>query len=438
MFPIVAIIGKPNVGKSTLFNRFVGYRKAIVSPTPGTTRDRHYAHIEGKKPFLLIDTGGVESKTEGLIEENILAQAKMAIDEAKLILFMIDAKEGVTSEDHNVASILRKSGKKIVLVASKCDSGREDMTEILSFGFDESFRISATHNTGVDDLMDEIVKNIPKFKPEKKTEDLDRVRLAVLGRPNVGKSSLINKLVGSEKLIVTEIQGTTVDTTDIDLEHEGKTFTLVDTAGIRRRGKVKKGVEKYSFLRSLTASESADVCVLLIDGEEGITAQDQHVVEYILRNYSGLILAVNKMDLMESGEEERDIFLNRLRYKFDFVPWAPVVFISAKTGKNISKVLDLATEIKANRSRRIETGKLNRWLEKTILKHMPTGTGRKLPKLFFISQIETNPPHFVIKVNKKDYFHFSYIRYLENQLRESFDFTGTAIKIAFNEKPLRR
>ena len=434
MLPIVAIIGKPNVGKSTLFNRFVGYRKAIVSPTPGTTRDRHYAQIEDRKPYILVDTGGIESKTEGIIEENVVAQARMAIAEAELIVFLIDAKEGVTSEDHHVADILRKSGKKIIMLASKCDSQKEEMSEILSFGFGEPIMLSATHNIGVEDLKDSIRKNIPKVKIEKKSGDENKIRLAILGRPNVGKSSLINKIIGSEKLIVTEIQGTTVDTTDVDFEHEGTEYTLVDTAGIRRRGKINKGIEKYSFLRSLGASEKADICVLLIDGKEGVTSQDLHVAEYILKNYSGLILAVNKLDLMESGEEERNNFLHHLRYKFDFIPWMPVVFISAKTGKNISKILGLAKAIKENRSRRIETGVLNRWLEKITLKHMPTGTGRKIPKLYYISQVEVNPPQFIIFVNHEDYFHFSYLRYLENQIREAFDFTGTAIKLFMRNK----
>jgi len=437
MLPLVSIIGKPNVGKSTLFNRLVGYRKAIVSPTPGTTRDRHYGQIDGRKPYLLVDTGGIESKTEGVIEENIVAQAKMAIDESELILFLIDAKEGMTREDHHVTELLRKSGKQIVLVASKCDSGKEDMTELLALGFKDLIRIASTHKIGIDDLKDLIKKKIPKVKLPDQSGDEDKIRISMMGRPNVGKSSLINKLIGSEKLIVSEIQGTTIDSTDIDLEHEGQIFTLVDSAGIRRRGKIQRGVEKYSFLHSLRASDRADVCVLMIDGEEGITSQDQHVVEYILKAHAGLILAVNKLDLMEKGEDERNKFLNYLRYKFDFIPWAPVVFISAKTGKNIDKILDLATEIKAEREKRIVTGKLNRWMEKIVLKHMPTGTGRKLPKLYYMTQVDTNPPHFTLFVNKKDYFHFSYLRYLENQLRESFGFTGTSIRLDMKEKASR-
>jgi len=434
MLPVVAIIGKPNVGKSTLFNRFVGYRKAIVSPTPGTTRDRHYAHIDAPKPFLLIDTGGIESKADGIIEENVTAQAKMAIEEATVIVFLIDAKEGVTSEDHHVADLLRKSGKEIIMIASKCDSQKEDMSDILAFGFGDPLMVSATHKIGTDELQKLIQKLIPKTKKVKAKADESKIRLAMLGRPNVGKSSLINKLIKTEKLIVTEIQGTTIDSTDIDLEHDGNVYTLVDTAGIRRRGKIQKGIEKYSFLRSLGASENADVCVLLIDGEEGITAQDQHVADYILRNHGGLILAVNKLDLMEKGEEERNMFLNRLRYKFEFVPWAPVVFISAKSGKNVDKVLELAKIIKGNRATRIETGKLNHWLEKTIMKHMPSGTGRKIPKLYYMTQVDIDPPHFVLFLNKEEYLHFSYLRYLENQLRESFDFSGTAIKFGFKEK----
>lgn len=433
MLPVVAIIGKPNVGKSTLFNRFVGYRKAIVSPTPGTTRDRHYSAIEGRKPFLLVDTGGIESKSEGVIEENIVAQAKMAIEEATLILFLIDAKESMTSEDHHVADLLRKSGKSLLVVATKCDSGAEDLSEILELGFGYPVVTSAAHNMGVEELQKAIEKMIPKVSVPKKPKE-DSIRLAVLGRPNTGKSSLINTLVGSDKLIVSDIQGTTVDSTDIALEHDGHHFTLVDTAGIRRRGKIQKGIEKYSFLRSLQAGETADVCVLLIDGEEGVTSQDLHVASYVLENSPGLILAVNKLDLMESGEEERTKFLNYLRHKFDFLSWAPVVFISAKTGKNVDKILDLAIQIKTCRSQRIETGILNRWMEKTVMQHMPTGTGSKIPKLYYATQVEVSPPHFVLFVNGSEYFHFSYLRYLENRLRETFDFTGTSIKLEFRDK----
>jgi|CXWL01.1.fsa_nt_gi GTP-binding protein len=434
MLPIVAIIGKPNVGKSTLFNRMVGYRKAIVSPTPGTTRDRHYAQIEGKKPFLLVDTGGIESKTEGVIEDNIVAQAKMAIEEATVILFLVDSREGLTREDRHVADLTRKSGKPILIVATKCDSGKAEVSDLLELGFGEPLEIAATHNMGIDELNYAILKLIPRVKAPKKT---DNIRLAVLGRPNVGKSSLINKLIGSEKLIVSEIQGTTVDSTDVELEHEGTHFTLVDTAGVRRRGKIQKGIEKYSFMRSLGATEKADVCILLIDGEEGVTAQDQHVANYILDQSCGLIIAVNKLDLMESGEEERAIFLNHLRHKFDFLPWAPVVFISAKTGRHIDKVLELAKSITDVRSTRISTGKLNQWLEKVMLKHMPTGIGRKLPKMYYMTQVGIKPPQFVIFVNGQEFFHFSYLRYLENQLRESFDFNGTAVRITMKDKEKR-
>jgi len=441
MLPLVAIIGKPNVGKSTLFNRFVGKRKAIVSPTPGTTRDRHYAEIEGKKPYLLIDTGGIESKTEGVIEDNIIAQAKLALDEADLILFMIDAKEGMTADDHHVAQLVRKSGKKLIMVASKCDSGMEDISEIISLGFGAPIMIAATHKIGIEELQKSIHKHIRKEKDTQKKKKTapqkEKIRLAMLGRPNVGKSSLINKLFGSEKLIVSDIAGTTIDSTDIDFEYHHNTYTLVDTAGIRRRGKIEKGIEKYSFLRSLQAGDKADICVLLIDGEEGITAQDQHIASYILERYPGVIIAVNKLDLMESGEETRNEFAHQLLHKFEFMPWAPLVFVSAKTGKNIDKILELAQNIKATRQHRIETGKLNRWLQKIILKHQPTGTGRKIPKLFFMSQVDINPPHFIIQVNNEEYFHFSYLRYLENQLRDTFGFEGTAIKFQMKSKEER-
>lgn len=437
MLPLVAIIGKPNVGKSTLFNRFAGYRKAVVSPTPGTTRDRHYAQIKAKKPFFLIDTGGIESKTEGVIEDNIVAQAQMAIDEAELIIFLIDAKEGMTSEDEHVADMLRKSGKKIILVASKSDSQREDIVEMMRFGFGEPIRVSATHKLGMFELEDAIADNIKKVSLPKEEKEKETLRLAIMGRPNMGKSSLINSLLGKEKLIVSDISGTTIDSTDIDFEYEGENFTLVDTAGIRRRGKIGKGIEKYSYLRSLRAAERADVCVLLIDGSEGITSQDQHVASYLMDYYPGVILAVNKLDLMEKGQETRDEFAHQMMHKFEFMPWVPVVFISAKNGKNIEQILKLAQQIKEVRQERIETSRLNKWLEKTVMKHMPTGTGRKIPKMFYISQVDVDPPHFVMQVNNEEYFHFSYVRYLENQLRETFGFEGTAIKFRMKNKESR-
>ncbi|MDF2379009.1 MAG: ribosome biogenesis GTPase Der [Candidatus Gracilibacteria bacterium] len=438
MLPLVAIIGKPNVGKSTLFNRFAGFRKAVVSPTPGTTRDRHYAQIKADKPFFMIDTGGIESKSAGVIEDNIVAQAQMAIEEADLILFLIDAKEGVTSEDQHVADLLRKCGKKIILIASKCDSQQENVIEMLRFGFGEPIMVSAIHLLGMPELEDTIESYIEKVEePEAEEKKNETLKLAIMGRPNMGKSSLINSLLGKEKLIVSDIAGTTIDSTDIDFEFEDEKFTLVDTAGIRRRGKIEKGIEKYSFLRSLRAAEKADVCVLMIDGSEGITSQDQHIASYMLDYYPGVILAVNKLDLMEKGSEARDEFAHQMMHKFEFMPWAPVVFISAKNGKNIEQILKLASEIKKARYKRIETSKINKWIEKTMIKHMPTGTGRKIPKLFYISQVDVDPPHFVMQVNKKEYFHFSYMRYLENQLRDTFGFEGTAIKFHMRNKETR-
>jgi len=435
VFPVVSIIGKPNVGKSTLFNRLVGYRKAVVSPTPGTTRDRHFARVEDVKPYLLVDTGGIETETKGDLEESVLEQAKLAIEEATLILFLIDVKLPMTQEDHHVADLLRKSGKKVLLIASKSDSGTEDLSELHALGFAEPLQVSAVHNAGLATLELEILDKIPKVKAPKKAAKKS-IRLAVLGRPNVGKSSLINRIIGQEKLIVSAVQGTTIDSTDISFEHGDIAFTLVDTAGIRRRGKRGKGIEKYSFMRSLTAAQGAEVCILLIDAEEGATSQDQHILEYVLKSTPGLILAINKLDLMEKGEEERNLFLGQVQRKFSFVSWAPVVFISAKSGKNVEKVLELAQEIREQRSTRIETNRLNRWLEKVIHKHMPSGAGRRVPKLMYITQVGIDPPHFIIFGKFKGAIHFSYTRYVENQLRESFGFSGTAIKVEYRaEEP---
>lgn len=430
MLPIVAIIGKPNVGKSTLFNRFVGSRKAIVSPTPGTTRDRHYHVVEGGKPFLLVDTGGIESKTEGVLEKNIVHQAKLAIEEADVILFLVDAKEELTKEDFFVADLLRKSKKKIILVATKCDRIDLELPELARIGFGMPFLTSAFHNRGIAELRTLMIKHIPRAKKEKpKTKT---VNIAILGRPNVGKSSLINRLIGSEKLIASEIPGTTVDSTDVTLEHDGTSYTLIDTAGIRRRGKIgNTGIEKYSFLRSLQTVERADVCVLLIDAQEGITSQDQHIAHYILERYSGLILVLNKIDLLTKGEEDQNRLLTLLRHKFDFVPWAPVVLVSAKTGKNIEKILELSSEIKERRNQTIENSLLKRWIQNAALRHMPASTGKTHARIFRMSQEGISPPFFRITSNVPGMLHFSYLRYLENSFREDFDFVGTPIRFTY-------
>jgi GTPase len=434
--PTVALIGKPNVGKSTLFNRLIGYRKAIVSPTPGTTRDRNFEIVYGAKPYLLVDTGGIQKMQENVIEENIYSQAQMAIADADLILFLVDVKDGITKKDHDVVALLRKSKKDVVLIASKSDSGMEDVSEYFKLGFGTPLPVSATHNSGVEDLIDAVTAGIPKVTLEKRSGDA--VRVAIMGRPNVGKSSFINKLLGSDRLIVSEIAGTTIDSADIQFTFEEQEYVLVDTAGVKRRGKRGSGIDKYSFMRSLKAAETADVCVVLIDGDEGPTKQDLHTVEYVLQQHSGVILVVNKWDLAEKGQEAQSEFLHRLKHAFEFLPWAPVVFTSAKTGKNIHQIFPLVQQIKNVRQTRIQTSVLNNWLERTVHEHTPTGSGRKLPKVFYISQIDTEPPHFVLQVNNEEWLHFSYVRYLENRLREQFDFTGTAIKFELKGKEKRK
>ncbi len=428
MLPIVAIIGKPNVGKSTLFNEFAGFRKAVVSPIAGTTRDRHYMTIAGSKPYLLVDTGGIASKTKNSLEDEVVAQASLAIAEAELILFLVDSRESLTAEDHFVTKLIRRSNKKCLLIATKCDSPKADLSEFFELGFGEPIGISAIHRLGMETLRKHITKAIPKAvlpaKSRKKT-----IRLAILGRPNVGKSSLINGLLKENRLIVNEQAGTTIDAVDSELEWNGAPFSLIDTAGVRRRGKIEKGIERYSFLRSLQAAQTADVCVILIDGEEGITAQDQHIIEYVLEKLPGIIIAVNKLDMFESDEDKKGTLLYHLRRKLQFVPWAPVVFVSAKTQKNLEKLLELSQQIEQERQITIPESILRRWFEKTTADHIATGRHGRTIRMSSFVQKGINPPHFVLTTKSRDLLHFSYFRYIENKLREAFHFTGTAVKI---------
>lgn len=435
MLPVVAIIGKPNVGKSTLFNRLLGYRKAIVSPVPGTTRDRHYAEIPDRRPYLLVDTGGLASKTEGSLETSIQSQARLAIEEASLILFLVSTKEGLTREDYAVANLLRKSGKTIILLAGKCDSCTESLEDFFNLGFRDPLAISSIHNKGIEELRTLIQQSIPKIKKDLKKGDA--IRIAIVGRPNVGKSSLINKLLGEEKVIVSEKPGTTVDSTDTEIIVGDDRFILVDTAGVRKRGKIKKGIEHYSFLRSLQACRAADVSILLMDSEEGLTAQDQHIAEYILESHSGLILAINKIDVLEKGEEgeeQKGELYHVLQHKFAFAKFAPVIFLSAYSGENIEHLFALAKKIHERRSLRISTSILNRFLEKVIVDHAPVRKGSHTPKFFYLTQVEVKPPHFVLFVNDPEFVHHSYLRHIENKLREHFDFFGTAIKIDLKKR----
>lgn len=438
--PIVAIVGRPNVGKSTLFNRIIGKKHAIIAEEAGTTRDRimHKYDFNGYET-LLVDTGGLETGKQQNIEEDIQAQAQIAIQDADLILFVVDCLVDLTTDDFTAADILRKSKKPVLLVANKCDhpSLEQNIYNIYELGFGEAIKISAIHKTGIDELIATITLNLKKLKFKKtkvRKKAPESTDISIIGKPNAGKSSLVNALLGAEKIIVSDIAGTTRDSIDTEINYQEDTYNLIDTAGLRRRGKRERGVEKFSALRALNAIERSEVVVLLIDGEKGITKQDCHIAEYALEQEKGLIIAINKIDLLEKEEEERDRIIGKLRRKFIFVPWAPIIFVSAKNKTNIYKILEISKEIMEERKKRVPTPQLNSFLQKITYKHMPASTKIQKPKFFYGSQVEICPPKFLLFFRNPGNLHFSYPRYLENQIREEYGFNGTSINISFKNK----
>lgn len=449
---LVAIIGRPNVGKSTLFNRLVGRRLAITTDIPGTTRDRLYEIVEWQgQEFTLIDTAGLEFSFDERFKEDIQSQIEVAIEEADLIIFLTDVTTGITDEDQFAISKLRKSKKNSLLVVNKVDNKNiaQNSVEFYKLGLGDPVQISALNGKGTGDLLDEVAAKLKPLKKEQKlTEktDEDITKIALLGRPNVGKSTLLNTLLGKNRTLVSEVAGTTRDIIESRIPFNDETIAIVDTAGIRRRGKVGKAIpgekketgiiERYSALRSFRAAEEADICVVLIDGIEGITAQDQHIAGFADDAGKGLIIAVNKIDIAD--ELNQAIFLQKLKRNFQFVPYAPVVFISAKTGKNTDKLFEIALKIKSAREERIPTPKLNNLLERIILEHPPSGLSKTKPKLKYIAQVDVNPPTFVIFSSYSEKIHFSYKRFIENELRKAFEFYGTSIKIVFREKQAKK
>ena len=445
--PVVALVGRPNVGKSTLFNRLVGERLAIVDDTPGTTRDRLLSESEWNGiEFHVIDTGGIDPSHGGKdplsvgsadFIQQIKDQALIAIEDADAILFLTDGESGVTAPDREVADILRRYQKKlsggnfwppILLVVNKCESEarRQSIGEFYELGLGEPYAVSALHGTGTGDLLDVLVESFP---PQQAEEEDEAVKIAIVGKPNAGKSSLLNKLAGMERAIVSPIPGTTRDAVDTNIQYEGIDITLIDTAGIRRRGKIDPGVEKYSVLRSFKAIERADVALLLIDATTGITSQDAHIAGFILEAWKSCVVLVNKWDAVEKDTYTMDDFSKRIRQDLNFMEYVPLLFISVKTGQRVDKVLPLALQVQEERLVRLTTSKINQVIQNAQDAHpAPSLRGRQL-KMFYGTQVRSDPPTFMIYVNDPKLAHFSYRRYLENQLRAEYGFLGTPIRI---------
>lgn len=438
MIPVVAIIGRPNVGKSTLFNRLIGVRYAITSPIAGTTRDRlsHEAELGGF-PCVLVDTGGLDfdAKLEN-IEADVQLQARIALDDADLIYFVIDATEPLTQTDFAAASLLRKAKKPIVLIAHKADTkvSLTNMPEMYSLGLGDPVLVSAIHGLGLEEL-DDATKKICKdrnWKKEKPPSKKD-IRVSIVGKPNVGKSSLVNALLGEKRLIVSNIPGTTIDATDTHLNSNNQDFTIIDTAGLRRPGR-RAGMERFGSLRAMRAISRSDITCLVIDWSVGLANQDLHVSQYLLEAGKGMIVLVNKVDLMDDAEEQRKKFLDKLTYRMGYAPWAPVIFISALERKNIFKMLDIAKKIMEERNKKISDKEFAIFTETTVLSHPPIRSGRKMHISKGI-QTEINPPTFEFTCNDPDYMHFSYKRFLENEIRRKYGFHGTPIRITWVPEP---
>lgn len=434
--PIVAIVGRANVGKSTLFNKLVGNRISIVEDTPGVTRDRILADCEWRnKTFTLMDTGGIEPTESDVILKHIRLQAEIAIEKADVIIFVTDLRVGVTANDMDVASMLQKSGKPIVLCVNKCDTVGDPPPEIYEFynlGVGDPIAVSSVHGHGTGDLLDAVFNSLGDFEDQPYNDEY--IRVAVIGKPNVGKSSLINKLSGEERAIVSDIAGTTRDPIDTVIENEFGKYIFVDTAGIRRKSKVIESIEKYSVIRSHMAVDEADVCVIMIDAETGFTEQDSKVAGYAHEQGKGCIIAVNKWDAIDKDDNTMKEFKDKLTVDFSFMPYAPFIFISAKTGQRIGKLFEMINSVYENNSMRISTGTLNDILAQATARVQPPSDKGKRLKIYYMTQASTKPPTFVAFVNNAELFHFSYQRYIENQIRATFGLQGTPIKITIRER----
>ena len=434
--PIVAVVGRPNVGKSTLFNKLIGKRLSIVDDTPGVTRDRIYGDCEWRgKEFMLVDTGGIEPKADDIILSQMRRQAELAIQSAEVIILVTELKAGVTATDYDVADMLQKSGKPIVLCVNKCDAIGEPPPEFYEFynlGLGDPVAVSAAHGHGTGDLLDEVYVYLTAFHGEEDGEEY--IKVAVIGKPNVGKSSLINKISGEERAIVSNIAGTTRDAIDTVIDDERGKYVFIDTAGIRRKSKILDQIEKYSVLRAYMAVDRADVCVIMIDGTEGFTEQDSKVAGYAHEQGTGCIVAVNKWDAVEKTDKTMNELYKKLENDFSFMKYVPILFISAKTGQRLDQLFEMIRNVNEQNSIRISTGVLNDILAHATARVQPPSDKGKRLRIYYITQPTTKPPTFVAFVNDKELFHFSYQRYLENQIRETFGLVGTPIRFIIRER----
>ncbi len=434
--PIVAIVGRPNVGKSTLFNALAGEKISIVKDTPGVTRDRIYADIDWLNyNFTMIDTGGIEPDSNDIILSQMREQAQIAIDTADVIIFMTDVKQGLIDADAKVADMLRRSRKPVILVVNKVDNFNRMMADVYEFynlGIGDPVPISASQKSGLGDMLDKVVEHFHFLNLEE--EEDERPKVAIVGKPNVGKSSIINKLTGQSRVIVSNIAGTTRDAIDTDVKYNGKEYVFIDTAGIRRKSKVKEEIERYSVIRTVTAVERADVVVIVIDATEGVTEQDAKIAGIAHENGKGIIIAVNKWDAIEKNDKTVYEYKNKVRQVLSFMQYAEIMFISAKTGQRLPKLFEMIDMVIENHSLRIETGVVNEIMAEAVAMQQPPSDKGKRLRLYYITQVSVKPPTFVIFVNDKELMHFSYTRYIENRIREAFGFRGTPLRFIIRER----
>ncbi len=436
MKPVVAIVGRPNVGKSTLFNALSGETRAIVENTPGVTRDRIYATATWLNyTFTLIDTGGIEPDTTDVILSKMRDQAEIAIQTADVIVFLVDVRQGLQDADTQVADMLRKSMKPVVLAVNKVDSFQNQMADVYEFynlGIGDPIPVSAVSKTGFGDMLDRIVSYFPK-ETEGEEED-ETPKIAIVGKPNVGKSSLVNKIAGENRVIVSEIAGTTRDAVDTTVRYQGREYTLIDTAGLRRKNKIKEEIERFSIIRAVAAVERADIVLMMIDADEGVTEQDAHIAGIAHERGKGVIIVVNKWDKIEKDDKTIYRFTESVREKLSYMSYAEIVFISALTGQRINRLFELIDMVLANQSQRVPTGVLNEIISEAVVMQQPPSDKGKRLKIFYVTQVSVKPPTFVVFVNDKELMHFSYTRYLENKIREAFGFRGTPLRFLIRER----